>query len=215
MTGWSDRELGMGRPITRRDFLDGVAVTAGALALGGGASAAAAAAAPDPRPRRGLRGQTNRALGIPHGLRDGTFWATAGTPRDTGEHYDLVVVGAGLSGLSAARFFQREFGGDARILILDPLDDVGGHARRNEFRAGGRTLVGYGGSQSLESPATYSWHARALLRDIDIEVRASSATSTPGSRRATAWGAGCTSTPRRGGATTSSRSRPATATPRS
>ena len=82
-----------------------------------------------------------------------------------------MVVGAGLSGLSAARFFQREFGGDARILILDPLDDVGGHARRNEFRAGGRTLVGYGGSQSLESPATYSWHARSLLRDIDIEVR--------------------------------------------
>ncbi len=172
MTGWSDRELGMGRPITRRDFLDGVAVTAGAFALGGGASAAAAAAAPpDPPARRGLRGQTNRALGVPHGLRDGTFWATAGTPRDTGEHYDLVVVGAGLSGLSAARFFQREFGGDARILILDPLDDVGGHARRNEFRAGGRTLVGYGGSQSLESPATYSWHARSLLRDIDIEVR--------------------------------------------
>ena len=127
-------------------------------------------------------------------------------PRDTGEHYDLVVVGGGLSGLSAARFFQREFGRDARILILDPLDDVGGHARRNEFRAGGRTLVGYGGSQSLESPSTYSWHARGCCDDIDIEVKRFETLlrrRVQGAPRPA--GAGCTSTRRPGDATTSSR----------
>ena len=169
MSRWSDDELGMGRAISRRDFLDGVAIGVGALALGGAAPAGALARGrKDPPARQGLRGQTDAAMRIPHALRDGTF-RTSGA-RDTGERYDLVVVGGGISGLSAARFFQREFGRDARILILDALDDVGGHARRNEFRAHGRTLVGYGGSQSLESPSTFSRPAKRLLEDLDIEV---------------------------------------------
>ena len=171
MSGWSDDELGMDRPISRRDFLDGVAFTAGAFALGGlGGAGEAVAAGPNPPSKTGLRGQTDRGFAIPHALRDGTF--DAGKPRDTGERYDLVVVGGGLSGLAAARFYQREFGRDARILVLDALDDVGGHARRNEFRSrSGRKLVGYGGSQSLESPSTYSRPARGLLEDIGIEVK--------------------------------------------
>ncbi len=159
----------MGRAISRRDFLDGVAIGVGALALGGALPAGALARGrKDPPARQGLRGYTDAAMRIPHALRDGTF-RTAGA-RDTGERYDLVVVGGGISGLSAARFFQREFGRDARILILDALDDVGGHARRNEFRAHGRTLVGYGGSQSLESPSTFSRPAKRLLEDLDIKV---------------------------------------------
>jgi spermidine dehydrogenase len=169
MAGWSDEELGMGRPITRRDFLDGVAIGVGALAVGGAGEALAKG--PYPPARQGMRGYTTAAMRVPHALRDGTFWDHAGKPKDTGERYDLVVVGGGISGLAAARFYQREFGHDARILILDALDDFGGHARRNEFRAGRRTIVGYGGSQSLESPSTFSAPAKRLLEDIDIEVK--------------------------------------------
>ncbi len=51
--------------------------------------------------------------------------------------YDLVVVGGGASGLSAAYFYRKEHP-DARILILDIHDDFGGHAKRNEPRAAGR-----------------------------------------------------------------------------
>ena len=64
---------------------------------------------------------------------------------------DCVVVGAGISGLAAA-WFYRERHPQARILLLDNHDDFGGHAKRNEFRVGGRLLLGYGGSESLDSP---------------------------------------------------------------
>ena len=69
--------------------------------------------------------------------------------------YDLVVVGGGISGLAAAWFYRRAAGADARILILDNCDDFGGHAKRNEFRpTDQRLLIGYGGSQSIQSPKT-------------------------------------------------------------
>lgn len=172
----------MRRPITRRDFLDGAAIAVSGLALGGlagSADEAAAAAstpggggpAPYPPALQGMRGYTDESMVVPHKLRDGTFWRDAGRPRPTGEHYDLVVVGGGLSGLAAARFYQREFGRDARILILDALDDFGGHARRNEYETTGRTLVGYGGSQSLDTPSTFNSPAKWLLEDLDIEVQ--------------------------------------------
>src|SRR5260370_31951110 len=87
------------------------------------------------------------------------------------EDYDLVVVGGGISGLSAAWFYRRAVGAQARILILDNHDDFGGHAKRNEFVAGPRTLIGYGGSQSIQSPKTlWSDVAKGLLRDIGVDI---------------------------------------------
>ncbi len=169
----------MDRAITRRDFLDGVAIGAGGLVLtsvlpgcdlGGGDDGGPS----DPDELTGLRGLTDEARRIPHELRDGTFWQAAGDPQDTRERYDLVVVGAGISGLAAARFFQREYGGNAKILILDPLDQPGGHAARNEFTpdgAGARVLVGYGGSQTLDTPSAFSTPARVLLDDVGVEVQ--------------------------------------------
>ncbi|GAB2460476.1 NAD(P)/FAD-dependent oxidoreductase [Nocardioides hungaricus] len=182
MAGYTDDELGMGRAITRRDFLDGVAVGVGAAAAGGlvlGGAGQASAAPPGgggsrrryyPPTGRGLRGQTAAAFAVPHALRDGTFWDDAPEPHHTGEKYDLVVVGGGISGLSAARYYQKEFGRKSRILVLDALEDIGGHARRNEYRTTGRTLLSYGGSQSIESPSTYAPPARDLLVDIGIRV---------------------------------------------
>src|SRR6516225_5567277 len=122
-----DRRLGMNRPITRRDFLDGIAIAAGAAALGG-AGRALAAAPPYPPALTHLRGQTDADFKTMHAIRDGSFWDTAGAPSATGEHYDLVVVGAGISGLAAAFLFRQRAGSGARILILDNTDDFGGHA---------------------------------------------------------------------------------------
>ncbi|PZG21874.1 NAD(P)/FAD-dependent oxidoreductase [Nonomuraea aridisoli] len=169
----SDRELGMDRRITRRDFLDGMALAVGATAAGGllaGTGTAHAAGRPGDYPPAltGLRGSHAGSFETAHALRDGTF--DVGEVRDTGEEYDLVVVGAGISGLSAAHFYLRDVDPRARILIIDPHDDFGGHAKRNEFRVGGRTLIGYGGSQSIDTPSAYPEEAKRLLLDVGIEV---------------------------------------------
>ena len=79
-------------------------------------------------------------------------------------------MGGGLSGLAAAHFFLKQKP-KARILILDNHDDFGGHARRNEFQVGGRTLIGYGGNQSLEAPSGYSDVVKGLLRDLGVDIK--------------------------------------------
>src|SRR5262247_522920 len=98
------RRLGMGGPITRRDFIDGIAVTAavGASAPALGATdPSGAAIAPQDRPGyyppalTGMRGSHPGSFEAAHALRDGIEPKDA---TDTGEHYDVVVVGGGISG---------------------------------------------------------------------------------------------------------------------
>jgi spermidine dehydrogenase len=165
----NDKRLGMDRAITRRDFLDGVALAIGATALGGwSARPALAETAAYPPSLTGLRGQTDTAQNVMHAVRDGTFWATTPAVADTGETYDLVVVGAGISGLAAA-FLYRQHTPEAKVLIIDPLDDFGGHAKRNEFTASnGKRIIGYGGSQSMQTPSYFSPAVNQLLADIGI-----------------------------------------------
>jgi spermidine dehydrogenase len=166
-----DRDLGMDRPISRRDFLHGVGAVAAATWVPGRAFAdqvlAVGAGAIDPPALTGLRGNHPGSFEVAHELALGgrTDWGTVREPDS--EVYDLVVVGGGVSGLAAAYFF-REQKPDARILILDNHDDFGGHAKRNEFRSGDRTLIGYGGSQSMETPSEYSATATGLLRKLGV-----------------------------------------------
>jgi spermidine dehydrogenase len=173
----SDRALGMGAKITRRDFLNGVAITAGASIIPSEMWAAAAAdlepqAAPGyyPPAKTGLRGSHVGAFETMHKVRDGAFWDTAPKPEDTGESYDLVIVGGGISGLSAAHFFRKINGEKSRILILENHDDFGGHAKRVEFHASGPMRVSFGGTFSIESPAPYSAVAKGVIEELGIDV---------------------------------------------
>ncbi len=171
-----DRELGMGRQITRRDFLNGVAMTAGAALMPWDLFAASQAPGPEKSPTyyppalTGMRGSHPGSFEAAHSLRDGTFWDSAGKPEDTGETYDLIVVGGGISGLSAAHFYRKATGGKARILILDNHDDFGGHAKRNEFQVNNAFRLGFGGTFSIESPAPYSAVAKSLIQELGIDV---------------------------------------------
>jgi spermidine dehydrogenase len=169
--------MGIRREITRRDFLNGVALTVGAAILPTDFLAATALHAgpeesPDyyPPALTGLRGSHPGSFDAAHSLRDGTFWDHAGAPVATGEKYDLVVVGGGISGLSAAHFFRKAAGPKARVLILDNHDDFGGHAKRNEFHGSQRTMLGFGGTFSIESPAPYSPVAKGLIEELGIDV---------------------------------------------
>jgi spermidine dehydrogenase len=117
-----------------------------------------------------MRGSHPGSFDAAHSLRDGTFWDTAGKPEDTGEAYDLIIVGGGISGLAAAHFYRKATGGKARILILDNHDDFGGHAKRNEFRVNSAFRLGFGGTFSIESPAPYSAVAKGVIEELGIDV---------------------------------------------
>jgi len=103
-----------------------------------------------------------------HALRDGRDWGRATADSET---YDLIVVGGGISGLSAAYFFRKMAGPKARVLIIENHDDFGGHARRNEYYAGGRMILGYGGTQSIAGPKLYSRESMGLLRELGVDVQ--------------------------------------------
>ena len=176
---FTDKELGMDRRITRRDFMNGAAMTIGA-SLAPGSSLFAQAGPPaqeaqnragyDPPALHGMRGSHEGSYQVAHSLRDGTFWHGAGAAMDSGESYDLVVVGGGISGLSSARFFHEAAGRNARVLILENHDDFGGHAKRNEFEVNGTFMLGYGGTYAIESPAPYSPVAKRVVRELGIDV---------------------------------------------
>ena len=171
----TDRNLGMNRPINRRDFLQGTAVAAASI---GGTSLFAADVRIDPGKTSfspssyppsmtGLRGNHLGSFEVSHALaRYGqTDW---GEPHDVDELYDVVIVGAGISGLAAAHFYSDSHP-DARILILDNHDDFGGHAKRNEFEVNGRKILGYGGAETMQEPSGYSTIVKGLLRDLDVD----------------------------------------------
>jgi spermidine dehydrogenase len=170
-----DRWLGMDRPLARRDFLNGVAIAAGAAAgamlpgvgAEGDANAAASTAPRSPYPPRltGLRGSHPGSFETAHRLRDGDLSVDAPQASET---YDLVIVGGGISGLAAA-WFYRQHKPQARILVLDNHDDFGGHARRNEFERAGRIHLMNGGVLQIDSPRPYGVVAATLLRKLGVE----------------------------------------------
>lgn len=174
-------------PIHRRDFLNGVALTIGASLFPMehlfGQDAGPDSSAEEyflargitqqdaryyPPALSGMRGSHPGSFEAAHAVRDGES-STAAV--DTEEHYDLIVVGGGISGLAAAYFYRKTAGPKAKILILDNHDDFGGHAKRNEFQAGNRLLLGYGGTQSIEAPGRYSKESIGLLKELGIDVQ--------------------------------------------
>ena len=160
--------------ITRRNFVNGTLLATGSSLLPFAASNQAAMAALDPSyyppALTGLRGSHPGSNNHAHAL----AWAGRSDTRSMtklSETYDLVIVGAGLSGLAAAYFYQQQHGSDKKILILDNHDDFGGHAKRNEHVINGKTCISYGGSQSIVEPKEANQVVLDLFEDIGVDLK--------------------------------------------
>jgi spermidine dehydrogenase len=160
--------------LTRRDFLNGIAIGTGTGLL---APNELFAQDPSGTPAEyypptltGMRGNHPGSFDVSHAL----AWegVKPAEYRKLDEHYDLIIIGAGVSGLAAARFYQKRMGTDAKILLLDNHDDFGGHAKRNEFHFDGQVRLGIGGSVNLEAPEYYSKISKGLLDDLGVDLDA-------------------------------------------
>lgn len=160
-----DHALGMDESITRRDFLGSALIASGATLLAG-KSPAQMLGSPDEFTGYGgvgeysnSNGNTLPVLQAGHTIRDGVYNSLPGDMVETGETYDCVVVGGGISGLAAGLFFQRQTGGTKRCLILENHPIFGGEAKQNEFLVDGKRLVVHQGSALFQLPYPYSFVA--------------------------------------------------------
>ncbi len=178
----------MASKITRRDFLNGLALGAGAglltpaqlLGQGRSTPLSSTNAAPYyPPTLTGMRGSHKGSFEVAHAL----AWQGQKPAKyqSLNEHYDLAVVGSGLSGLASAWFYQKKMGPNARILILDNHDDFGGHAKRNEFHYEGKMVLGVGAAQNIDGLSAYSDEAAGLFADLGFndEITAAMEANTP------------------------------------
>ncbi|MCZ6508659.1 MAG: FAD-dependent oxidoreductase [Acidobacteria bacterium] len=164
----TDRQLGMHRDITRRDFIHGASLAALSLGLPRGrAGGTESAGRYYPPTLTGLRGSHSGSFEVAHELAREMKPFEHG--EDLGEDYDLVVVGGGISGLAAAYFYRQRFGPESTVLILDNHDDFGGHAKRNEFHQGGPMRLVWGGVFNLEYPM-FSDTVDTLLAELGVDI---------------------------------------------
>jgi spermidine dehydrogenase len=157
--------LGMDEGISRRDFLNSTLIGSGALLLSS-LSPLELMAEEDWTGYGGIgdysksNGNTREVLEAGHRIRDGAFESLPSDTIDTGETYDCVIVGGGISGLAAALLFQRLAGADKKCLVLDNHPIFGGEAKRNEFLIDGQRLIAHQGSAFYPVPFPHSFIGR-------------------------------------------------------
>jgi spermidine dehydrogenase len=158
-----DTSLGMNDPITRRDFLGSALLASGALLLESTTPAELLAAGDEFTGYGGVgeystsNGNTLAVLQAGHTIRAGVYDPLPQDVIDTGETYDCVIVGGGISGLAAALFFQRQAHPGMKVLVLENHPIFGGEAKQNEFLVDGKRLIAHQGSAiyQLHSPDSF------------------------------------------------------------
>lgn len=154
--------------ITRRDYLGGTLLGAGALLLGdralaasqpdGGLPTISAAEAARFNGPAGVgdyaraNGNTWQVISRAHMLRDGAVPDLASAHLEDGGEYDVIMVGGGASSMGAAYRLTKERGGKVKGLILENHPIFGGEARQNEFEVDGHRIFGPQGSNLITLP---------------------------------------------------------------
>jgi len=156
----------MEAPITRRDFLGSTLLASGALLLEGLTPAELLAQKDEFTGYGGVgeysssNGNTWAVLQAGHKIRDGAYERMPKDALETGESYDCVIVGGGISGIAAALFFQRQAGPNGKCLVLENHAIFGGEAKQNEFLVNGKRLVAHQGSAIYQLQQPHSFLAR-------------------------------------------------------
>lgn len=147
--------------ITRRDFLKGSLLGSGAMLLNMPAPINATVGPAPATNWDGFAGVGDYALAngntestrtAAHLIRDGKVDGLLSGAIDTGEIFDLVIVGGGFAGLAAARTFLREGNSNQSCLLLENHALPGGEAKRNEFIVDGYKISGPQGSNLTVVP---------------------------------------------------------------
>src|SRR5262245_54234272 len=150
--------------ITRKDFLNATLLGAGAALLSSPSPADAMRRIAELAPAEDAfsgpggvgdyassNGDTKPVIDAAHRIRDGAYKTKLNTT-DTGEVYDLLIVGGGITGLTAAYFFEKTNGGSKRCLVLENHPIFGGEAKQNEFLVDGVRLMAPQGSNDFGVP---------------------------------------------------------------
>ena len=155
----------MDSPITRRDFLGSTLLASGAVLLSGATPTQLLAEKDEFTGYGGVgeysnsNGNTLEVLQAGHTIRDRIYDPLPKDVIETGETYDCVIVGGGISGLAAALFFQRQAGPQMKCLVLENHPIFGGEAKQNEFLVDGRRLIAHQGSAIYQLQYPYSFLA--------------------------------------------------------
>jgi spermidine dehydrogenase len=175
------KRLGLDRPIARRDFIKGLMVGAGCLVLPGCSGSTSDPDTPPtptspPVPHSFFAGDTEESYSACHRVSNGERFDKGA--KDTGEVFDLVVVGAGLGGLTAAYFYHQQRSGET-ILLLDNHADFGGDAQRNEMTVKGQNII-------VTQACDYQWNidpeysaVKKLWADLGIDLSPTSDLALP------------------------------------
>jgi spermidine dehydrogenase len=169
-----ERSLGLNQEITRRDFLNSTLLASGGLLLNGASPAQLLAEQPQGKPTgdedwtgyggigdySNSNGNTMSVLQAGHRIRNGEFESLSADVVDTGETFDCIIVGGGISGLAAALIFQQLTGKKKNCLVIDNHPIFGGEAKRNEFLVDGQRLMAHQGSAFFPVPYPHSFIAR-------------------------------------------------------
>ncbi len=174
------------KDITRRDFVKGTLIGSGAVLLTMPAPISAEVGANDKitqpetnsvHPWDGYagigdyaraNGNTQSTTGAAHLIRDNKIGGLLDGADDTGESYDLVIIGGGFAGLSAARTFLKEARPGQSCLILENHALPGGEAKRNEFIVDGYKITGPQGSNLTVVPSVKGDWYDDLFNDLEI-----------------------------------------------
>ena len=158
-----DKALGMHAPITRRDFLGSTLLASGAMLFDSLAPQEILAQNDEFTGYGGVgeysssNGNTLPVLQAGHKIRDAVYNPLPKDLIETGETYDCVIVGGGISGIAAALFFQRHAASGAKCLVLENHPIFGGEAKQNEFLVDGKRLIAHQGSAiyQLQQPQSF------------------------------------------------------------